>query len=219
MLNRYGLFDVDKFLREQDAPPPPPGQDPPQGGSPPPADGPPPPPPEDPDEKIKGLRDKQRDEDLEQFQRDHGQSVYRLVRIWRNAKRDPESERFALDAALRDLRSKYYDANIDSPLVSLLTTDLTGLKGAEHLDFVANIHGGNASGNKVMFRSPGDAQKFAEAMQLARPDLTFDAVASKPSVLHVSKAPPPEETQPPQEQPPQQEPPLPQQQQPPQPGM
>ena len=189
MLNRYGLIDIDKILREQDEPPP-------EGGGPPPAGGeqPAPPPEEDPDEKIKVSKDKAKEEDLVEFRRQHADAIYRLVQAYRNYRKSdtggnayPDTSadsRYSFDTQIRSLKSKYEDAGIDAPFIIVFNEGATGLEGDIHLRFLTAIHGGRAGGRgRFMFQSPGAAAEFVEAAEALRDDLDFEAEKGDPRIV------------------------------------
>jgi len=194
MLNRYGLIDIDKILREQLEPPPPDGGPlPPQGGgdgspSDPPPDA---PPAESSDEKLKKQKDTARDEDLVAFRRKHGDAIYRVVQAYKNYRKadtgaraypDPSVDsRYSFNTQNQSLKSKFEDEGGGSPYMAAFDQETTGLQGDMHIRFLAAIHGGRAGGRgRLGFHSPGAASEFAEIAGQLRPDLAFEVQRGDP---------------------------------------
>ena len=198
MLNRYGLIDIEKILREQGELPPDAGASPaPDAGA-----APPPAPAESPDDKIKMVKDKGREEDLATFRRKHADAIYRLVQAHKNYQKAGSgatdrdtlnpgvSDRYSFNTQNQNLRAKFEDSGIDAPFIAILSTESTGLEGDRHIRFLTAIHGGHAGGaGRYMFRSPGAAQEFAETVGELRSDLAFEVSKGDPRVVTYRDAP------------------------------
>jgi hypothetical protein len=223
MLNRYGLFDIEKLLREQGEPPAPAPQ-----AAPPPA-----PPEEDPDDKRRDSLNKARDEDLDEFRKDHSDAIYRVVQTYLAYKKsgrkqqDPRivdqsaNERYAFSTELQGLKDKFDGAGIDAPVIAAFDSDTTGLHGNGHIAMLAGIAGAKFTAHgedegRLEFNTPGEAREFGETVDAMRDDIEFAADKNEPTVLNFSPAPEekPEELQQQQQAPP---PPQPQQPQSPPP--
>jgi len=160
MLNRYGLIDIDKILREQGGEP---------AGADPQAVAAPPPPEEDPNEKIDKTRRESNNSDLDDFRKEHADTIYNIV------KSGGETS-YNRNATLRELRAKFENSGVDKPFIAVFSRETTGLDGTKHLSLLASLHhDGKLSGNKIVFQSPGDASSFAEVAQELRDDLSFEA--------------------------------------------
>jgi hypothetical protein len=182
MLNRYGLFDIEKFLREQDEPQAP-AVAPPEG-APPAAPAPPAPPPEDPDERIDKARQKNQDADLVDFRKRHGDLIYQVANAYGS-----KSQRIDANAFVRDLKQRFDRSGVDKPFFVLFDPATTGLDGDRHLSFIAAMHHeGVASGSQVTFHSAGDAASFAENAALIRDDLSFEVDGQDATVVNVASA-------------------------------
>ena len=174
MLNRYGLFDITKFLREQDEPPP--------GGEGQAPEGEAPPPPEDPDEKIDAARADNQAQDLASFRKTHADLIYRIAQ-----ENDPSD--FGWETSLQTLQQKFEKSGNDEPLFAIFDPATSGLSGREHLSLIASMqHHGRVSGNEIRFQSAGDASEFAEIAPSLRNDLEFEVSRANPSVVQFRAA-------------------------------
>jgi hypothetical protein len=186
MLNRYGLFDIEKFLREQDEPQP---ADAMQSGVAPPLPPPPPAsPPEDPDEKIDQARQKNQDADLVDFRRRHADEIYSIA----HGDDDPGDD-FGRNASLRSLQQKFDTSGVDQPFFVLFDPATTGMDGQRHLALIADLHHeGRIVKDTAKFHSAGDASAFAEWAPSIRPDLSFEVdEQDRTSVVVTPAAPEP----------------------------
>lgn len=176
MLNRYGLIDIDKILREQGEDPA--GQD--QAGAPP-EDAPPAEPPEDPDEKIDSARQKNQDTDLGDFRKKHATLIYQIAQ-----NNDPGD--YGRNTSMQSLRQKFEDSGIDKPFFVLFDPQTSGLSGSKHLSLIASMHRGRLSGSKIQFPSGGEAAEFAEKAGEVRDDLEFTTDEQDPTVVKFQQA-------------------------------
>jgi len=174
MLNRYGLIDIDKLLREQGEEQPA-GQDP---GAAPPEEAPPPPAKKDPVEKM----DQAQNEDLAEFRKKHAGIIYRVSRS-----RDQDD--YGRNSSIRSLQSKFEDSGIDEPFFMLFDPETTGLRGRRHLALIASLlHNGRISGGRAKFRNAGDASLFAEKVPEIRDDLAFEVGEQDPTTVTFKRA-------------------------------
>lgn len=181
MLNRYGLFDIEKFLREQDEPSP-------QEPAPAPEAAPAPPPEEDPDEKIDNARAKNQDADLVDFRKRHADLIYQIANAYGS-----EDRRVDNDTFLRALKQKFDTSGVDQPLFVLFDPETTGLKGPQHLALIAALHhDGEVKGGQVRFHSAGDASSFAEYAPSIRGDISFEVDENDRTVVKVGAQQTPE---------------------------
>ena len=162
MLNRYGLIDIDKILREQGEPPPPVDA----------SQEPPPEEKEDPDEAQEKARSDGESEDLDEFRRTHADAIYALVRA---------RGEYGMDATLRSLKMKFEDSGVDKPFIAVLDQQTTGMKGEPHIAMLAKLHNGAASGGAARFKTPGEASSFAEVLNDLYDDTTFDVDPTGPT--------------------------------------
>jgi hypothetical protein len=192
MLNRYGLIDIDKILREQgeeEQPAGDPGAAPPEAAA-------PPPPEEDPDEKIDAAREKSQDPDLAEFRQNHAAIIYRI------AHDRGEAHEYSRNAAIRSLQQKFETSGVQKPFFIVFDPQTSGLKGGRHLSLIAALHHfGKVSGGKIKFRNAGNAASFAENAPALRDDLEFE-VGEDPTTVKFRQAQPPEPAQPEMAQPP-----------------
>lgn len=187
MLNRYGLVDINKILKEQE-----PGEEPPpeaspeeeqpageeEGGEP----APPAPPAEDPDEKIDKARDENQAQDLASFRKKHSDIIYRVAQ-----ENDPAD--YGWINSLASLQQKFEKSGNDEPFFMIFDPATSGLSGRKHLSFVASMqHRGRVSGNKIRFLSAGDASEFVEEVPAIRDDLEFKISESDPTVVEFKTA-------------------------------
>jgi hypothetical protein len=188
MLNRYGLVDIDKILKEQGEEQPA-GADPQAGAAPPPP--PPPPEEEDPNEKIEKTKADSNESDLADFRKKHSDMIYSVVK-------QSGGDRYNRDLTMRGLRAKFENSGVDKPFIAVFDRATTGLDGTKHLGFIASLHHeGKLSGNKIVFQSPGDASSFAEVAQELRDDLTFETDERDRTVVKFSTGAPQPEAAPP----------------------
>jgi len=177
MLNRYGLIDIDKILREQGEEQPA-GQDPaaaPEAVAPPPE-------PESPDEKIDKARNKDQDADLAGFRRKHADIIYHVSRS-----RDQDD--YGRNSSLRSLQAKFEDSGIDEPFFMIFDPATTGLSGRNHLAMIASLlHNGKLSGGGIKFSNAGDASLFAEKAPEIRDDLAFEVGTQDPTTVSYKQA-------------------------------
>jgi len=193
VLNRFGLFDIVKFLQDQEAPgiPPVPGVPPPTNV---------PPPEEAPDEKIDKQKSDAASEDLTSFRRKHAAAIYELTK---SAGKDTI---YGRDATTRSLRSKFASLGIDKPFIAVFNQGATGLNGPKHIALLASLQGGRGGKGGAEFKSPGSAQEFADVLNDLYDDLEFETSEQKPTVVTYKKAQAEEE---PEAQAPQSQPQLP----------
>ena len=185
MLNRSGLIDMDKILREQ-------GEEMPAGG-PPPEEGPPPPPEEDPDEKVDKVRDDSNSSDLADFRKEHSDIIYRIAHTGAGGPQD-----FNRNAEMRSLQRKFETSGVDDPFFLAFDPQTSGLSGTRHLSMIASLSKGSLSGGRIKFQNSGAASTFAEKVPEIRDDLAFEVSEQDPTVVSFTKA---QEEQP-EEQPP-----------------
>lgn len=163
MLNRYGLFDITKWMSEQEAPqgiPPATSGD--SAAALPPDASAPPAPEEGPDEKIEKQKKEANTDDLASFRRKHAAVIYQLTKGGDNA-------------SLRELRDKFSESGIDKPFITIFNQSATGMEGSKHIARLASLHGGSSGQGRAEFQSPGSAQEFADALNDLYDDQEFTA--------------------------------------------
>lgn len=178
MLNRFGLVDIDKILREQGEGDP---AGPPDQAGAPPGGAPPDQAPEDPNEKIDQAREKNQATDLVSFRRKHADLIYRVAQ-----QNDPAD--YGWLTSLQSLQEKFEESGNDEPFFVLFDPQTSGLSGSRHLSLIASMHRGRLAGSRIQFPSGGEAAEFAEKAGEVRDDLEFTTDEQDPTVVRFQQA-------------------------------
>ena len=182
MLNRYGLFDIDGWMKEQAVPNP--------------TEAPPPPPPpgsdEDPDEKRDEQNTEADSQDLVDFRRKHATTIYEIS--------SGRGDRQSRNATMRELHGDFAETGIDRPFIVVFDQKTTGLKGPKHIALLAKLHGGGANNGGAEFQTPGAASEFADSLNSLYDDLEFEVGEDEPTRVTYKKADQQPEEEPEQEE-------------------